>query len=188
MSQTPESAVTVVVRRRVRPERQPEFEAWAAGVIAAAAGFPGHQGATLLTPALAGGDDNLLVFRFDTPEHLAAWDRSAAKREWLAKIADATVQVREERATGLEFWFRLPSVPAGVTPPRVKMALVTLMAIYPLVMSAQILLAPHLGFLPMPARVLVVSCTMVGLMTWVVMPFLVRLFKPWLFKPRPPRA
>jgi antibiotic biosynthesis monooxygenase (ABM) superfamily enzyme len=65
------------------------------------------------------------------------------------------------------------------------MALVTLMAIYPLVLLAQILLAPRLLWLPLPARVLVVSGTMVTLMTWLVMPFLVRLFKPWLFRPKP---
>lgn len=182
----PDHSVTVVVRRRVGEGRQQEFETWAAGVVAAAAQFPGHQGATILTPAMTGGEDNLLVFRFDTPAHLAAWDQSEVKRDWLGRIADATVEVRARQVTGLEFWFRLPSVPAGVTPPRAKMAAVTFLAIYPLALSAQLFLGPVLMPLPLPLRVVVIAGAMVTLMTYVVMPLLIRLFKPWLFKP-PPR-
>src|SRR5512140_2957555 len=101
MSVIPDRAITIVVRRRVPPERQQEFEAWAAEIIGAAATFPGHEGATLLPPALTGADDNLLIFRFDSAEHLAAWDMSDVKRQWLHRIADATIDVREQRATGL---------------------------------------------------------------------------------------
>ncbi len=136
---------------------------------------------------MTGSPDNLLAFRFDTPAHLAAWDRSDMRREWLAKIADATEDVSAERVTGLEFWFRLPNVPGGITPPRAKMAAVTLLAIYPLVLSAQVFVAPRLSWLPVPARVLVTSALMVALMTYAVMPLFVRLFKPWLFRPRPPQ-
>ncbi len=178
-------SITVVVTRRVRPGRQADFEAWTTGIVEASSKFAGHQGATLLTPALTGGPDNQLVFRFDTPEHLAAWDSSDVKREWLDRIKDATVQVREQRATGLEFWFRLPGVPASTPPPPLKMAVVTFLAIYPLSLGMNVFLAPWLGPLPVPLRVLVIAVTLVTLMTYAVMPFLVRLFQPWLFKPRP---
>ena len=171
----------------MRPGRQRDFETWAAGVTEAASRFPGHGGATLLTPTLTGAPDNLLVFRFDTAEHLVAWDQSDVKREWLAKIEDATEDVSAERATGLEFWFRLPGVPASATPPRAKMAVVTLVAIYPLALLAQLFVAPRLAALPVAVRVMVIVAGMVVLMTYAVMPVLVRLFKPWLFRPRPPR-
>jgi antibiotic biosynthesis monooxygenase (ABM) superfamily enzyme len=177
----PDRSVTVVVRRRVRPDRQRDFEVWAADVVRVAARFPGHQGAALLTPAHTEGPDNFLVFRFDTPEHLAAWDHSEEKREWLAKIADATIDVRVAHETGLEFWFSPPGVAASAPPPRLKMAAVTLLAIYPLVLAVQVLVVPHLGALPVVLRVLVIATVLVTLMTYAVMPFLVRVFRPWLF-------
>ena len=151
-------SVTVVVRRLVKPDRQQQFEDWAKGVIAEAGTFPGHMGATLLTPALTGGAENLLVFRFDTEPHLAAWNQSAAKAEWLGRIADSVVGDAEARsATGLEYWFHLPGVRVSGAPPRVRMAFVTFLGILPLTLAAALYLPSALLRLAIPLRVSVVS-------------------------------
>jgi hypothetical protein len=175
-------SVTVVVRRLVKPERQLQFEEWAKGVIAEAGKFPGHMGATLLTPALTGGSENLLVFRFDTEPHLAAWNQSAAKTEWLGKIADSVVGDAEARsATGLEYWFHLPGVRVSGAPPRVRMAFATFLGILPLTLAAALYLPAPLLKLPVALRVGVVSAVIVIMMTYVVMPLLTRMLKRWLF-------
>jgi hypothetical protein len=175
-------SVTVVVRRLVKPERQLQFEEWAKGVIAEAGKFPGHMGATLLTPALTGGSENLLVFRFDTEPHLAAWNQSAAKTEWLGKIADSVVGDAEARsATGLEYWFHLPGVRVSGAPSRVRMAFATFLGILPLTLAAALYLPAPLLKLPVALRVGVVSAIIVIMMTYVVMPLLTRMLKRWLF-------
>ena len=66
-------------------------------------------------------------------------------------------------------------------PPRRKMALVTLVAIYPLVLLSGYALEPALGWMPGPARALVTVALLVVLMTWVVMPWLTRRAYPWLY-------
>jgi hypothetical protein len=43
-----DDAVTVLYSRRVKPGREPDFEAWARGIVAAARQFPGHLGASVL--------------------------------------------------------------------------------------------------------------------------------------------
>jgi uncharacterized protein len=175
-------SVTVVVRRHVRPERQAAFEAWAKGIIAEAGRFPGHMGATLLTPTLTGGAENLLVFRFDTDQHLAAWNQSDVEAQWLAKIADSVVGDAEARsATGLEYWFHLPGVRVSGAPPRARMAFVTFLGILPLTLAAALALPAPLLTLAVPLRVTVVSALIVVLMTYAIMPLLTRLFKRWLF-------
>ncbi|HEX3703466.1 MAG TPA: antibiotic biosynthesis monooxygenase [Vicinamibacterales bacterium] len=179
---SPDRSVTVVVRRLVKPDRQQQFEEWAKGVIAEAGRFPGHMGATLLTPALTGGPENLLVFRFDTEPHLAAWNQSAAKTEWLGKIADSVVGDAEARsATGLEYWFHLPGVRVSGAPPRVRMAFATFLGIVPLTLAAALYLPAPLLELPVPLRVGIVSAIIVILMTYVVMPLVTRMLKRWLF-------
>ncbi len=176
-----DNQVTVIIKRRVQPSKQAEFESWSRGVIAEAAKFPGHMGATLLSPDVT-GSENLLIFRFDTDEHLAAWDKSAVKSQWLEKIKDITIgEVDTKKITGLEYWFHLPEVPASAMPKRWKMVIVTVIGIYPLSLLVTKLLHKWLIKLSEYPRGLVVSVLLVLLMTYVVMPWLTRLFKKWLF-------
>jgi antibiotic biosynthesis monooxygenase (ABM) superfamily enzyme len=66
-------------------------------------------------------------------------------------------------------------------PPRWKMAIITWIAIYPIITILLLILGPViLGHLPIPAVTLILSVTLVALMTFVVMPVLTRAFRPWL--------
>lgn len=66
-------------------------------------------------------------------------------------------------------------------PPRWKMAIVTWIAIYPIITVLLLMLGPILlGSLPIPVVTLVLSVTLVVLMTFIVMPLLTRAFRPWL--------
>ncbi len=174
-------AVTVVVSRRIRPGFESDFEEWVDGVVAEAAKFEGHEGMTLLSPADTGGDEYVLVFRFDTALHLRAWETSAIRAEWLAKVERMTEGApRVRQITGLEYWFTLPNAPV-FTPPRYKMAIVTIAAIYPLSLFLNPLIASIIPGAPIPLRGLVLTTVLVVLMTYCVMPAVTRMFKPWLF-------
>jgi antibiotic biosynthesis monooxygenase (ABM) superfamily enzyme len=69
--------------------------------------------------------------------------------------------------------------PAGAAP-RYKVALLTWAAAYALITAFLALLGPTIAGWPLALRTLVLSLTMVAALTWVIMPRLTRLFRPWL--------
>ena len=185
---SPDEAVTVVVRRRVRADMVDSFEEWLRGITKAAAGFEGHAGALVLRPEDPAYEDYVIVFRYATVEQLARWERSEERAAWLARADAFTIGTpRVDRLTGLEYWFQLPGHAAHKPPPRYKMAAVTVLAIYPLVLVVVPLLAGWFARFPRPLAILLTSMILVALMTWAIMPALTRLFARWLF-PVPPRS
>ncbi|MEM1415278.1 MAG: antibiotic biosynthesis monooxygenase [Myxococcota bacterium] len=173
--------VSVVVRRRVDPARTEDFEAWLAGVIDVASGFEGHQGAQVLRPGDAATQDYVLLFRFATPAQLKAWETSEDARTWLKKAEPFTRDLHIERLTGLEFWFRAPGGGGRRPPARIKMAVATVVGLYPLILFVAPLLAGVLAPLPRPLAVLGSTFVMVLLMTYAVMPVVTRALARWLF-------
>ncbi|MDR3455468.1 MAG: antibiotic biosynthesis monooxygenase [Rhodoferax sp.] len=176
---------TALVTRRVRRGRTMEFERLMAGMQAAAAQFPGHMGGFLIPPEQAEQSCYRMLFAFDTEAHLQDWMQSQERQRWHRRIADVTLGGAATRVlTGLETWFALPAARTKSPPPRWKMALVTWLGIFPLVLllsrTIGALLAPFLW----PALVvLVVTALVVTAMTWIVMPTLVRVFAGWLYPP-----
>ena len=63
---------------------------------------------------------------------------------------------------------------------RYKLALLTWVAAYGLITTFLALLGPTIAGWPLALRTLVLSATMVAALTWVIMPRLTRLFRPWL--------
>lgn len=171
--------VTVTVARRVAPGCERDFEDWYDGIIGAASRYPGFLGAGILRPHTMGGEWHV-VYRFADAAALRRWESAPERAEWLAKAEDFVEQTKEHRVSGLETWFSLPGRTAPA-PPRWKMFLVTLAAIVPLVLLMNVLVLPVLSGWPLFARILVFSGTLTGLMTWVVMPRLTRLFRRFLY-------
>ncbi|MEM9114712.1 MAG: antibiotic biosynthesis monooxygenase [Myxococcota bacterium] len=181
---TPETdgSVSVVVRRRIHPELQADFEIWLSSIIDAASAFEGHLGAQVLRPADPAEQDYVLLFRFATPAQHEAWRTSSAAREWLEKgkaftRGDAHIQTM----TGLEFWFRVPGNAGRRPPPRSKMVVATVIGLYPLILFVAPVLAVAFRDLPRPLAVLLSTLCMVILMTYAVMPLVTRTLSRWLF-------
>lgn len=68
-------------------------------------------------------------------------------------------------------------------PPRYKVFLLTWLAIYPLITGIFLLLGPWLMQLPLLLRTLLLTGVLVYLMTYIVMPRLMKLFQNWLLQP-----
>ena len=174
-----EGPITVVVRHRVKLGKEAEFEEWRRGISQAAAQFAGHLGCTVIRPAPP-SLDYIFLFRFDTLDHLRAWEESDTRHQWLTKLDLITAEmVGRERHTGMEVWFTPP--PGRMPPPRYKMVAVTMLGLYPLVMLVQLTLGPQLASWPLPLRTLVSAVLLVVLMTYLAMPLLTRLFARWLY-------
>jgi uncharacterized protein len=121
-----------------------------------------------------------VVFRFDGPANLAAWEASSARAEQLAAGEDLVHRTDVQRVSGLETWFALPGRTAPA-PPKWKMFVVSLAGIYALQLVFNAALGP-LGW-AMPLRVFVIAAGVTGLMTWIVMPNLARVLQDWLYAP-----
>jgi uncharacterized protein len=173
--------VTVLYSRRVKPGREADFQAWAHGIVAASRQFPGHLGASVLdAPA---SREYHILFTFADRKSLRDWLDSEERRRWLARVGELIEADRGlQQLTGLETWFRLPgsTVPTMKPPPRWKMWLVSIVAVYPLVLAFQALVVPKMAGLPLPLRALMFPLVLLTLMTFVVMPVVTRVLRRWL--------
>jgi uncharacterized protein len=177
--------VTAVASRRVKSGREREFEEWVSGILAAANKFPGYLGSEVLRPSDPEDNEYRIIFRFDHESNLHAWENSEERQRRLEKVRPLLHE--EEKVdvlTGLETWFTLPSKPGEPAPPRYKMAIVTWLAVFPVVAVIFSLFGHWLNLLPTLLRTVVFTAVMVTLMTYVIMPRMTRLFSFWLYPDR----
>ncbi|RSM88586.1 antibiotic biosynthesis monooxygenase [Kibdelosporangium aridum] len=177
----PDEPVTAVFNWRAKPGRVDEFAQWARGATAEAARFPGNLAATVVHND--GSRDFHVVNQFQTRRDLRAWLDSAEREKWLrhARTLAATRTAVQHR-TGLETWFHVPSEAAAAMrpPPRWKMWLISLVAVYPLVLAFQAFLVPLTSSWPLALRAALFPVVLLTAMTYVVMPVVTRLLRRWL--------
>lgn len=163
--------VTIVVRRMVKPGREKDYEAWLERLTRGAAEqFEGYLGADFHRPATPAGAYRS-VFRFDSLEHLDAFEQSGFRRRMLAEAADLfAADAAWERMTGLEFWFDPPPGTRVPQPSPHRMAVVLIAVVFALVLVLNLVLAPAMAGWPLPLRVFVTVTIQVVMMTYVIMP------------------
>jgi hypothetical protein len=174
--------VTIVVRRKVKPGREKEYEDWLQRVTQGAAmQFPGYLGADFHRPARPGGAYRS-VFRFDSLEHLDAFERSEFRRQMLSEAASLfAADAAWERMTGLEFWFDPPPGTKVPQPDPHRMAMVLVAVVFALVLMLNLTLGPLMAGWRLVLRVLVTVMIQVGLMTYVIMPRLTPLIARFIY-------
>lgn len=174
--------VTVVVSRVVKPNCIESFEDWISGITSECSTFEGYLGSDVVRPHDPRNPTYVTIFKFDTYQHLRAWADSPNRARWVEKVRPLTVgEADVKKITGLEYWFSLPDRAAVMPPPRHKMAVVTLIAIYPLILLVDFLLEPLTYEMPHLMGLLLSVGLTVILMTWVVMPIMTRVFAFWLY-------
>jgi uncharacterized protein len=177
--------VTATVTRSVKPGHETSYEQFLSGIIAAASEFPGYLGVEVFRPESATAGEYRIVYRFDNAEHLRRWLDSDEHAVWLRRAEPHVIgPMRTGFVTGLESWFTLPGGPGAPPPPPYKMALLTWIAIFPLITALVVALGPLLEGLPLVARLGITTAIAVPLMTWVVMPRVTRLLRRWLYPGR----
>lgn len=130
-----------------------------------------------------------VIFKFDRMSNLRRPEESEVRQQWLKRAEPLTLGLPDTQTlSGLETWFALPSQRAIVPPSRYKMAIITWLAIYPLISIINILFAPILNPLPLLLRTLLLTVVLVSLMTYVVMPQMTKLFTKWLYPKRKSRC
>ena len=176
--------VTVSITRRVRPGRETDFERSLEDILPTASRFPGQMGVNVFRPSAAGENEYVVIFKFDHVSNLQRWEESEERHRWHERIEPLVEgEPRRRVVTGLETWFTLPGQTTITPPPRHKMALVTWLAVYPLITAIFLFGGPLLLQLPLPLRTLLMTVVMVPAMTYVIMPGMARLFRRWLYPP-----
>jgi len=175
-----DTPVTIIVKRRPKPDRIEDFEKVMSATTKDAMSFEGHLGANIIRPVKA-GDYYRIVFKFDSMRHYLAWESSEIREQWLQRYAEVTVgEQDQEILSGLETWFTMSGEETLVPPPKYKMMVIVWMSIFPLTLLLNYCLVPFLTDLPIIMQIAITSLTLVILMTFIVMPLMSKLFHRWL--------
>ena len=182
--------VTVIVKRIAKKNKIKEFEEWLLGISTEVSRQEGSMGIDIIRPTDKSKLEYVVIFRFNNYETLTKWGNSSIRNEWLKKgreLVEADPHV--QKLSGLEFWFTpyyndKSSILALRPPPRYKMVIVTIpvISILLLTLVPQIYILTELLSIPFPIRFVIAITITVLLMTYLIMPFLTKLLRPWLFK------
>jgi antibiotic biosynthesis monooxygenase (ABM) superfamily enzyme len=183
--------VTVAVYRRVAPDAVTEATLWVQAGVNKANKYPGFLGSGWIRAA-GESDEWHMLYRFSSPELLAAWEDSDERQEWLAGGAEMVLEQRVVKRTGIEGWFddpakrsdtgSLAAIQAPATPPRWKQSVAIFVGFLPLNLALNLLLALVPGWLAVPLVVRVIATVIVltPVMTYWVLPLVTRMLQPWL--------
>jgi antibiotic biosynthesis monooxygenase (ABM) superfamily enzyme len=175
--------VTVAVTRIVKAGCEEEFERAIHDFVQRSLHLPGQLGVHILRPAPGSGSREYRILRrFASAEARDEFYRLPLFDGWKQKVAGLVEgEPRYEQLSGLETWFTLPGQRAIVPPPRWKMAIMTLLGVYPASLLLGVTVGNWIGGWPISVSSLIIGALMVILLTWVLMPLLTRLFKAWLY-------
>ena len=122
-----------------------------------------------------------LMHSFANAADRDAFYNSLLFKDWLARVEPMVEDKSARRQlSGLETWFRDGGEPM---PPRWKMAVLTWPAVWLASTLMRGIAAPTLGpNVPQVVEAGFVTAGVVIILTWVVMPFLVRIARPWLLR------
>ena len=179
-----EPNIHVAITRRVKPGYEDAFEKAIKRFFAETAELPGVLGAQLIRPIPGSSSNTYGILRsFAGENERDAFYRSDTFREWQEVVAPMVEEhYRRTSLHGLEAFFADPTV--ATHPPRWKMAIVTWLGVWPTVFIVSQILAPYLKPVPSWASTACVTLLVVMALTWIVMPVLTKILRPWL-RPKP---
>jgi len=170
--------LTVVATWKVKPGKEAAFEELQREFTRESAKYPGYMGVSVMRNPSPSGE-YVVIYKFDSKEHLDAWQESAVRLELLEKAESLRADnVRYQTGYGLEFWFTSPTL--SPRPPRWKMAIITVLGVWPVSLLVPSLLKPFIANLPQFLQALLIAVGIVIVLTWVVMPVLVKISRSWL--------
>ncbi len=175
-----------IISQVAKPGCEQAFEAWLHEIAQVTAKAPGHQSVTILRPP-PGGREYTVILHFDCEDNLERWLKTDTRRAWVERGAMLT-EVPERRAevSGIEHWFTLPGRPELRRPARLKMALLTILVVYPTILALTRGLSPVLQRMPPLLAPLLVTICLTTLLTYVLLPNVTRVFHGWLYPDREP--
>ena len=174
--------IHIAITRKVRPGCEAEFQAALREFFQSSFSHSGVMGASMLIPPPGSDSREYGILRtFASETERDAFYESPMFKAWEERARMLTEGEPVYRQLhGLEAWFRAPHHP----PPRWKMAVCTLLGVFPLAMILNLTIGPMMRSWNFVLSNAVFNACVVAGLTWVVMPFITRLFHGWL-NPQP---
>jgi uncharacterized protein len=175
-----ESSVTVLINHVVDREDRRGFLDALKGFLEEFEKFAGTMGCKVFEQEEGGKVRVTMLQRFDSAKDHEAWLKSEAFRRWEGTISRMRPTVEPVRGySGMEALFAAERK-APDAPPRWKMAIVLLIAVFPLSVALSVWFGQALANIPPVTGALITSPVMVFLMTYVLVPILTKVFARWL--------
>lgn len=172
--------VTLIIERVSIDGKEKEFRLALEDIKNAAStaqGFVSHN-----TESFDNGSKVRIHVTFKDPESVKAWESSESKQKYLEKLnQSSTVKSKYFATSGLETWFINYNGQVKSPPPKHKMAVISWLAVTPLLIGVNILTKPLLEGFSVPVRILCVTPIISILMTYALMPFMAKIFSKWLY-------
>lgn len=173
--------IVVTELYEVAPGHEADFYSWGSALIDVLTPVDGFLGGDVRDPQWIDGEWQI-VHRWADRELARHWHESSTRGRWIDAAASfsrpSLTRERPPRAPATPVDASTPAPP--VPPPKWKMAVVTLIAVFPPVLLFNVTLIPRLRDVSVVLRTLVLCLGVTVVVTWVMMPRLTRLFKGWL--------
>lgn len=183
-SSLPRQFATAVTAAPVRPDEVVRYQDWICSVTQAAKPFSGFSGIDIVRFWDSQNEECIVLMKFDTFENLRKWLESAACRELVSRARDSS-----NTSTGFHISYEVEPnsdllIDEVRSPAYYKLVVLGILAVYPLVLFTNFILAPFLVQLPYLFGVFLSVVVICLLMTYPVMPWLEKLLGPWLHPKR----
>jgi len=177
---------TAVITHRVSDHKHVEYEKWLEDIGPICQQAIGHLDIHVVRPIAERTQTYTIIIRFDTKDHLEIWMASTARTDMIDRVKPFLLTGDDFYiSSGLDFWF-MPEQTKAPIPKRWKQYLVTLSAIYPLVLTIPMFLIPLLRNAGLPQNrmtdTFIVAMCLVFLMVYIIMPRYTKLIRHWFFK------
>jgi uncharacterized protein len=179
---TPKEPVSIFTSRTVKIGFEERFEEALRDFITRSLQTEGQLGMIVMRPVEGSGSREYgILQRFRDAESRDHFYTSQIYKQWEA-IEESLIEgeAKHPRISGLETWFVIPGQKAVIPPPRWKMAIVTILGVWPASILVPWLLNPLLIGMPWLLQALFVAVGIVVVLTWAIMPVLVRILNRWL--------
>ena len=173
------SATTVLVNHVVAAEKREAFLTSLQDLLKNFHAAPGAKGCMVFQHQEGDFVRFTILQRFASPADHEAWVKTGDFARWQAAVEPLKPVLEHVRSYhGMEALFAAGQSPDA--PPRWKMALLLLIGVFPLSLAMSAWCGPALASISPLTGALITSPLMVGLMTYVVVPLLTKIFAGWL--------
>lgn len=178
-----DQATALIVEHKVKKENVDAYEKWTEEILGAVSRSPGYLGREIFPPN-SGDKPYTIIVRFESERDVQTWLNSTERQRFVEKARDILEEGdKTQIKAGIDVWFTPDDAPAK--PPAHKQFLLTLAGIYPLTLIVPELLSPLFEAVPILENQfiskLIVAVIIVGVMTYLFMPYATHWLHDWLF-------
>lgn len=175
---------TNIISEIVKPGHQGEFEQWSRQINGVVSKQNGFIGLDILRPRDQNHLEYIIIVRFENHHSLKSWLTSETFKRIFAKAQPFLISHRsQQQSGGIEQWFELPEheIHQIKKPAFYKLVVMGVLAVYPLVLLANLFVGALTKKLPYPVAILISVVFISILMTYPVMPLISKILSPWLY-------